>query len=121
MVSGTTRWWDRCFVSISITSHLPSLRAKNSGCYIGCYIWADGFTIKTPQVTKEAARDVPRGWSGAGGEIRTLNPSRGLVFETSAYTVPPHRLVNCMLPHLMQEVNMRCLKIQALSRISQYS
>ena len=28
----------------------------------------------------------------AGGEIRTLNPSRGLVFETSAYTVPPHRL-----------------------------
>jgi len=29
--------------------------------------------------------------------------------------------VNCMLPHLMQEVNMRCLKIQALSRISQYS
>ena len=61
-------------------------------------------------------------WMGyAGGEIRTLNPSRGLVFETSAYTVPPHRLVNCMLPHLMQEVNMRCLKIQALSRISQYS
>ncbi len=46
-------------------------------------------------------------WMGyAGGEIRTLNPSRGLVFETSAYTVPPHRLVNCMLSHLMQEVNM---------------
>ena len=41
-------------------------------------------------------------WMGyAGGEIRTLNPSRGLVFETSAYTVPPHRLVNCMLSHLM--------------------
>ena len=29
---------------------------------------------------------------GAGGGIRTLNPSRGLVFETSAYTVPPRRL-----------------------------
>ena len=43
---------------------------------------------------------------GAGGEIRTLNPSRGLVFETSAYTVPPHRLVSCMILYHMQEVNM---------------
>src|SRR6266480_3006249 len=34
MVSGMTRWWNRCFVSISITSLLPSLRAKISGCYI---------------------------------------------------------------------------------------
>ncbi len=36
-------------------------------------------------------------WTGyAGGGIRTLNPSRGLVFETSAYTVPPRRLVSCL-------------------------
>ena len=34
MVSGMTRWWNRCFVSISITSPLTSLRAKISGCYI---------------------------------------------------------------------------------------
>ena len=27
----------------------------------------------------------------AGGGIRTLNPLRGLVFETSAYTIPPRR------------------------------
>ena len=47
-------------------------------------------------------------WMGyAGGEIRTLNPSRGLVFETSAYTVPPHRLVYSMIQHQLKEVNMR--------------
>ncbi len=45
--------------------------------------------------------------SNAGGGIRTLNPSRGLVFETSAYTVPPRRLVSSMIPHQVQEVNMR--------------
>jgi hypothetical protein len=61
-------------------------------------------------------------WTGhAGGEIRTLNPSRGLVFETSAYTVPPHRLASCIIPHHMQEVNMRHSKIQMLTRISRYS
>src|SRR6266849_9796454 len=61
-------------------------------------------------------------WTGnAGGEIRTLNPLRGLVFETSAYTVPPHRLVRCMIPHHMQEVNMLHSKMQARSRISQFS
>jgi hypothetical protein len=47
-------------------------------------------------------------WTGnAGGEIRTLNPVRGLVFETSAYTVPPHRLVYSMIQHQVKEVNMR--------------
>ncbi len=61
-------------------------------------------------------------WMGyAGGEIRTLNPLRGLVFETSAYTVPPHRLVRCMIAHHMQEVNMLHSKMQARSRISQFS
>jgi hypothetical protein len=30
---------------------------------------------------------------GAGGGIRTPNPLPGAVFETAAYTVPPHRLV----------------------------
>ena len=44
--------------------------------------------------------------SNAGGEIRTLNPVRGLVFETSAYTVPPHRLVYSMIQHQVKEVNM---------------
>lgn len=29
---------------------------------------------------------------GAGEGIRTLNPVRGAVFETAAYTVPPRRL-----------------------------
>ena len=43
-----------------------------------------------------------RQWMGyAGGEIRTLNPSRGLVFETSAYTVPPHRLAVDYGPYLI--------------------
>src|SRR5579884_1556778 len=30
----------------------------------------------------------------AGGGTRTLNPLRGLVFETSAYTIPPRRLID---------------------------
>ena len=38
-------------------------------------------------------RDGTEEICGAGGGIRTLNPVRGLVFETSAYTIPPRRPV----------------------------
>jgi hypothetical protein len=31
--------------------------------------------------------------SDAGGGIRTLKPVRAVVFETTAYTIPPRRLV----------------------------
>lgn len=31
---------------------------------------------------------------GAGGGTRTHNPLPGAVFETAAYTIPPHRLVS---------------------------
>jgi hypothetical protein len=56
----------------------------------------------------ERMEDIGGSWKTgrAGGGIRTLNPLRGLVFETSAYTVPPHRPVGCMILHQMQEVNM---------------
>ncbi len=50
-------------------------------------------TVELKVAASRATEMAERLWTGnAGGGIRTLNPSRGLVFETSAYTVPPRRL-----------------------------
>ena len=71
-----------------------------------------GFSTK-PGETEPANRegkDDRRGreTSDAGGGIRTLKPLRAFVFETKAYTVPPHRLTRSLGYSLAGITNASC-------------